>query len=114
MATPVYSLVLWEVNIMGGSGQQVLSDPVPTGFTWVAMSVAASSNSPPSGQQANSLIFYVDGFQAWTTPFNKSRRGGSYLLTEARLVLGEGSFFSASSIDVAGWHLRVTGFQLTN
>ena len=114
MASPVYSVVLWETNITGGSGQQVLSPPVPAGFTWVAMSVSASHNAPPIVGQANSLLFYADGWLAWTTPYNKSRQGGIYLLTEARLVLAEGSFFSASSIDVAGWHLRVTGFQLTN
>jgi hypothetical protein len=113
MPSTVYSTVLWEENLIDPSGAQALSSPVPEGFTWVVMTVTAASNSLPAATTARQLLFFADGFLAWATPFNASRRGHVYVGTELRLVVAAGSLLGASSLDAAGYHLRVTGFQLT-
>lgn len=112
MATPVFSVPLWEVLGAGIAPIGSNSPAVPLGFTWVIRSISAVWLQSPIGQAAPNLQVYVNGWPSWGTPIGASVSGRIYNSDELRLVLAAGETLSINP-GGEGWWLRVTGYQLT-
>lgn len=112
MASPVYSVVLWELPPGWPTGTQPQSPPVPTGFVWVVREITAYNGSGIRFGQVGPVQLLAGALIIWTPQDLNPISGVPYTASDVRYVLEEGDVLQLVTNDTS-WQLRVSGYQLT-